>query len=335
MKSSPRAEALLARVDVDLARRQPMPRPGRVAAATAAALGVSLGVDAAIVALGTRLFPATRHFSHFRFSDYATLTTLGVLAAALGWPLLVRVAGSPRRLYRQAAVLVTLVLLLPDLYILAKGEPSRAVAVLVVMHLAIALCTYHLVVRVAPAPAATAIAPDTAVPPAGAGEPRPLADTAPAPGAGAGEGVVRRWWFVTLGSLSSLELVAGLVALLAVPYGRPSEVLVHGRGGAVYLLHAALGAVLALGALALVPACRRAPRPWRGAAIAGLVGLLIGGIGGALVVDRPARLIGVGLMLVGAVLAPSAYFLPMLSEHEPVPDPLDEAPGPAGVGAPR
>lgn len=329
MKSSPRAEALLARIDVDLARRQPVPGPGRVALATLAALGVSLGVDAALVALGTRLFPATRHFSHFRFSDYATLTTLGVLAAALGWPLLVRVAGSPRRLYRQAAVLVTLVLLLPDLYILAKGEPPRAVAVLVVMHLAIALCTYHLVVRLAPVPTAPAVAQ------AGAGEPHPLADAAPAPLAGAGEGVVRRWWFVTLGTLSSLELVAGLVALLAVPYGRPSEVLVHGRGGAVYLLHGALGAVLALGALALVPACRRAPRPWRGAAIAGLVGLLIGGIGGALVVDRPARLIGVGLMLVGAVLAPSAYFLPMLSEHEPVPDPLDEAPGPAGVGAPR
>jgi hypothetical protein len=48
------------------------------------------------------------------------------------------------------AILVTVVLLLPDVYILYRGQPADAVAVLMVMHLAIALVTYNLLVRLAP-----------------------------------------------------------------------------------------------------------------------------------------------------------------------------------------
>jgi hypothetical protein len=49
-----------------------------------------------------------------------------------------------------AAILVTLVLWLPDLYILRGGAPGKAVAVLMVMHLAIAVVTYNCLVRIAP-----------------------------------------------------------------------------------------------------------------------------------------------------------------------------------------
>jgi hypothetical protein len=42
------------------------------------------------------------------------------------------------------------VLLLPDVYILYRGQPADAVAVLMVMHLAIALVTYNLLVNLAP-----------------------------------------------------------------------------------------------------------------------------------------------------------------------------------------
>jgi hypothetical protein len=45
---------------------------------------------------------------------------------------------------------VTLVLFLPDLYILKQGQPAKAVAVLMLMHLAIALVTYNALVRLAP-----------------------------------------------------------------------------------------------------------------------------------------------------------------------------------------
>jgi hypothetical protein len=40
--------------------------------------------------------------------------------------------------------------LLPDLYILHMGEPAKGVAVLMVMHVAIALVTYNLLVHLAP-----------------------------------------------------------------------------------------------------------------------------------------------------------------------------------------
>jgi hypothetical protein len=49
------------------------------------------------------------------------------------------------------AVLVTAVLWLPDLYILAKGQPAKAVLVLMVMHLAIGLVTYNALVHLAAA----------------------------------------------------------------------------------------------------------------------------------------------------------------------------------------
>jgi hypothetical protein len=62
----------------------------------------------------------------------------------------VRLTADPRWVYRILAVLVTAVLLLPDLYIWWTGQPGRAVLVLVAMHLAIALITYHIMVRVAP-----------------------------------------------------------------------------------------------------------------------------------------------------------------------------------------
>jgi hypothetical protein len=44
---------------------------------------------------------------------------------------------------------VTLVLWLPDLWILAKGQSAEAVGVLMVMHLAIAVVTYNCVIHLA------------------------------------------------------------------------------------------------------------------------------------------------------------------------------------------
>jgi hypothetical protein len=79
--------------------------------------------------------------------------------ACLAWPIVTRISSSPRWLFAWMAVLVTLVLWLPDLYILVRGPP-RAVAVLMIMHLAIALITYNSLVRIAPAtPARTGTTP--------------------------------------------------------------------------------------------------------------------------------------------------------------------------------
>jgi hypothetical protein len=139
----------LARVDFAPGHRQPPAL--RVVAATGGAVIGSLLADRLLVLIGTAVFPATRGYPHFQFADYAKLTIIGVLIACAGWPVVTRVSSAPRWLFVRLAVLVTLVLYLPDLYLLVLGQPAGAVAVLMVMHLAIAVVTYQALVRLAPA----------------------------------------------------------------------------------------------------------------------------------------------------------------------------------------
>ena len=61
-----------------------------------------------------------------------------------------RISSAPRWLFFRMAIGVTLVLLLPDIYILKQGQPAKAVAVLMCMHLAIGVITYNALVRLAP-----------------------------------------------------------------------------------------------------------------------------------------------------------------------------------------
>jgi len=87
---------------------------------------------------------------HFRFSDYAKLTIIGVVIACVGWPLVTRLTSQPRRLFLQAAIAITIVLLAPDAYIWHNGASGEAVFVLVWMHVAIAIITYNALVHLAP-----------------------------------------------------------------------------------------------------------------------------------------------------------------------------------------
>ncbi len=141
---------LAALVRVDFSPRHRQPAAGRVVLATILAVAGSLAADALLVVIGQAVFPSTRGYPHFQFSDYGKLTVIGVLIACAGWPVVTRVSSSPRWLFLRLAILTTLVLWLPDLYILHGGAPPRAVAVLMLMHLAIALVTYNLLVRIAP-----------------------------------------------------------------------------------------------------------------------------------------------------------------------------------------
>ena len=137
----------LVRVDLSTSRWQPS--AVSVLVATLASLIGSLAADAALVAVGKAVFPSTNGFVHFRFSDYAKLTVIGVVVACLAWPVVTRISSAPRWLYFRLAVVVTLVLLAPDVWILLQGESAEAVAVLVAMHLAIAVVTYNCMVRIA------------------------------------------------------------------------------------------------------------------------------------------------------------------------------------------
>ncbi len=139
----------LARVDWSPSRRQPALE--WVVVATLIAIAASLLADAALVAAGTRLFPSTVGYEHFRFDDYAKLTVIGVVIGCAGWPIVTRISSAPRWLFCRLAVLITLVLFLPDAWLLLRHQPLDAVAVLMTMHAAVALITYHVVIRAAPA----------------------------------------------------------------------------------------------------------------------------------------------------------------------------------------
>ena len=137
----------LARVDFAPSHRQPAGI--RVIVALVVSVIGSLAADALLVAIGTAVFPSTKGYVHFQFSDYAKLTIIGVVIACAAWPVVTMISSAPRWLFFRLAIAVTLVLWLPDLYILYRGAPGRAVAVLVVMHLAIALVTYNCLVHMA------------------------------------------------------------------------------------------------------------------------------------------------------------------------------------------
>lgn len=147
----PLVERLLTWGRVDFPPSRQFPKAWRLAAATVVAVVGSLAIDALLVAIGVAAFPTTSGYGHFQFSDYGKLTVLGVLIACAAWPFVARASSSATWLFKRMAVAVTLVLWLPDLYILAKGQPHDAVAVLMVMHLAIAVVTYNALVRIAPA----------------------------------------------------------------------------------------------------------------------------------------------------------------------------------------
>jgi hypothetical protein len=148
---SPVVDRALTLARVELSPRHRTPHPAAIAAGTVLSVGLCLLADSLLARAGTALFPSTRGYVHFQFADYAKLTVIGVVIACLAWPVVVRLSSEPRWVFTRLAVLVTVVLLLPDLYIWLTGQPGRAVLVLVAMHLAIALITYNVLVRVAPA----------------------------------------------------------------------------------------------------------------------------------------------------------------------------------------
>jgi hypothetical protein len=128
----------LSLVRIDFAPQHRQPSWPRVLIASVAAIAGSLLADALLVVIGQAVFPSTR-------------------VPGVGWPVVTRVSSQPRWVLLRSAILVTLVLWLPDLYILHGGAPGDAVAVLMIMHVAIAVVTYNCLVRIAPVRASSAV----------------------------------------------------------------------------------------------------------------------------------------------------------------------------------
>jgi hypothetical protein len=145
-------EKYLVMVKIDFRKRQVLPSTARVILASMVAVVLSLVADAACVKVAETLYPSTIGFVHFRFFDYASLTIIGVIGACVGWYVLLQVSSEPKWVYLRSAVLLTLVLYVPDLWIwVIQHEQLKAVLALMVMHFLIAVVTYNSMVRLAPA----------------------------------------------------------------------------------------------------------------------------------------------------------------------------------------
>lgn len=137
-------------IHLDFTPSHEHPSGGRLVLATIVSIVGSLLADALLVVIAQAAFHGTKGYAHFRFSDYSKLTVIGVIIACVAWPITSRITSQPRWMFFRMAILVTLVLWLPDVYLLVKGQNGTAVGFLFLMHLAIALVTYNALVHIAP-----------------------------------------------------------------------------------------------------------------------------------------------------------------------------------------
>jgi hypothetical protein len=123
----------------------------RVVVAGLAAAAVSLAVDLMLATIGRAAFTVPASFGKFAFGTYALLTVLGVAGAAATWAAVARLSSRPKWLLTRLAALVTALFLIPDFLLLGtRGNPAGPVAILMLMHLAIAVITYTALTRLAP-----------------------------------------------------------------------------------------------------------------------------------------------------------------------------------------
>ena len=107
-----------------------------------------------------------------------------------------------------------------------------------------------------------------------------------------------------------IEVALGTAALLVTPVGRPSGWL-PAQGRVIYLVHAFVGLLIVLGALALVVHVRAAGRNEKMVAWTGLVAVFLAGAGGLLTEAQSlVRFLGLSLMAVGTCMALFAYLIP-------------------------
>jgi hypothetical protein len=127
------------------------PTHRRLVAAGLAAAVVSLAAGLMLATIGQAAFTVPAAFGKFAFATYALLTVLGVAGAAVTWAAVARLSSRPKWLLTRLAALVTALFLIPDFLLLGTwGNPAGPVAILMLMHLAIAVITYTALTELAP-----------------------------------------------------------------------------------------------------------------------------------------------------------------------------------------
>lgn len=287
----------------------------RTALASLVAVVVALAANAGLVRIATTASPSLSTYSHFRFIDYGSLTALGVVGACAAWFVVCRITSSPRWFFVRLAVVVSVVLLVPDVGLVIGNQPVGAVLTLMAMHVVMALLTYNIMVRVAPVQSRTDVPLDVPAPTLAVAASARVGLDGAAARFDAGFGP--RTWRVMMIAVG-IEFVVGIGELFFVPFNRPNGYLPR-AGEAISLVHALVGGFLGIGATAIVLLVTREDRDARIAAVGGFIGVVVGAVGGTIYYYHSLRLPGLGLMFIGAAVAFFAYLTPLIASptHDP------------------
>jgi peptidoglycan/LPS O-acetylase OafA/YrhL len=117
-------------------------------------------------------------------------------------------------------------------------------------------------------------------------------------------------------SLTCLEFVLGVAELLLVPFSRPNGWIPQ-RNQLVYLVHAGVGGVLGLGALAVLVLAWQRGRMERFGVLLGLFGIALAAVGGVLSEQHHLRAGGMALMFAGAAVAAFGYMAALVESAPP------------------
>jgi integral membrane protein len=109
--------------------------------------------------------------------------------------------------------------------------------------------------------------------------------------------------------LVGLDVAFGFGALALLPLHRATGFLPAEQRG-IYVAHAALGVPLLVGGLVLLARTLNTSRISRLTGWIGMVGIVVSGLGGLLTASHSLRLVGMAVMLFGAVVAVFGYLLP-------------------------
>ncbi|GLY50442.1 hypothetical protein Lesp01_40980 [Lentzea sp. NBRC 102530] len=110
----------------------------------------SIVVNALIALVAGKFVPEGTERVGLAIAEYGPATVLGILLGTLGWYLVRRFAGNPRRVLRVLVPVVVVVSWIPDLGILAGGASPVNSLALILMHAVVAAATVPVLNRVLP-----------------------------------------------------------------------------------------------------------------------------------------------------------------------------------------
>ncbi|MFD9704477.1 DUF6069 family protein [Lentzea sp. NPDC059081] len=111
---------------------------------------VSIAVNALIALVAGKIIPADAVRKGLSLLEYAPATVIGILLGTLGWYLVRRFAGNPRRVLRILVPVVVVLSWIPDLGIMAAGATFVNSLALILMHVVVAGATVPTLSRVLP-----------------------------------------------------------------------------------------------------------------------------------------------------------------------------------------